>query len=132
MSDDKRKLIYLLIGALIVLIIIGIALFCHSPARVKLVNDYDKVMTETDLETNYHIALQTETTLRAYLASYESDRIIYITNKEYTDKESQELSRAAKTRANRTAATYNQLLQHSILEHIKVPDELMEELSYIE
>ena len=132
MSDDKRKLIYLLIGALIVLIIIGIALFCHSPARVKLVNDYDKVMTETDLETNYHIALQTETTLRAYLASYESDRIIYITNKEYTDKESQELSRAAKTRANRTVATYNQLLQHSILEHIKVPDELMEELSYIE
>lgn len=132
MSDDKRKLIYLLIGALIVLTIIGIALFYHSPARVKLVNDYDKVMTETDLETNYHIAIQTETTLRAYLASYESDRIIYITNKEYTDKESQELSRAAKTRANRTAATYNQLLQHSILEHIKVPDELMEELSYIE
>lgn len=127
---SKKIWFFIIIG--LTAIICSIILFTCSPTAVKIYNGYDKEMTQADLETNYHTALQTETTLRAYLASYESDRIIYISNKDYTDKESQELSRAAKTRANRTAATYNQLLQHSTLEHIKVPEELMKELPYIE
>lgn len=118
--------------------IIGIAiglilLFIFStPDRVKFKNEFEEAVIKADLETDYHTSIETETTLRSYRASYESDKITYETNKDSADKESQELARAAKTRANRTAVTYNNLLQHSLLDHIKFPEELEKELPYIE
>lgn len=118
--------------------IIGIAvglillLIFSTPNRVRFENEFEEAVIKADLETDYHTSIKTETTLRSYWASYESDKITYETNKDSADKESQELARAAKTRANRTAVTYNNLLQHSLLDNIKFPEELEKELPYIE
>lgn len=130
--DKFRVLIVIGITAIIVAIVVTITVFFATPDGVKVQNEYEEVMTKADLESDYKTSIETETTLRSYKASYEADKITYETNKNSEIKAEQELASAAKTRANRTAATYNNLLQHSLLDHIQFPDELNQELPYIE
>ena len=129
MSDKLKAIIvaYILGTITVGLIWLGVFVSC-TPTGTKMWNEYDEEMIKADLQTNYKTSIETETKLRAYIASYESDRITYETNKESGN---QVLADAAKTRANRTAAEYNNLLQHSLLQEIKFPDELMQELDYI-
>ena len=129
MSDKLKSIIiaYILGTITIGLIWLGVFISC-TPSGVKVQNEYTEEMIKADLQTNYKTSIETETKLRAYIASYESDRITYESNKENGN---QALASAAKTRANRTAAEYNNLLQHSLLQEIKIPDELMQELEYI-
>ena len=130
--ERSEVLIKLGIG-LFTLALIGILIiFVFTPDGKKVQNEYEEAMTKADLESDYKTSLETEKTLRSYKASYESDKITYISNKDADTKETQELARAAKTRANRTAATYNELLKSSILEHIKFPEDLETELEYID
>ena len=133
MDDDKVR-IYLGVGVIatiIAVIILGLAI-TSTPDGVKVQNEYEEEMTKADLESDYKTSIETETTLRSYKASYEADKVTYETNKNSEVKIEQELASAAKTRANRTAATYNNLLQHSLLDHIQFPEELNQELPYIE
>ena len=133
MDDDKVR-IYLGVGVIatiIAVIILSLAI-TSTPDGVKVQNEYEEEMTKADLESDYKTSIETETTLRSYKASYEADKITYETNKNSEVKVEQELASAAKTRANRTAATYNNLLQHSLLDHIQFPEELNQELPYIE
>lgn len=133
MDDDKVR-IYLGVGVIatiIAVIILSLAI-TSTPDGVKVQNEYEEEMTKADLESDYKTSIETETTLRSYKASYEADKITYETNKNSEVKVEQELAYAAKTRANRTAATYNNLLQHSLLDHIQFPEELNQELPYIE
>lgn len=124
--------IILIVSVTVILFGLLLLIIFSIPSKVRLENEFEEAVIQADLETNYRTSIETETTLRSYRASYESDKITYETNKDSADKESQELARAAKTRANRTAATYNNLLQHSLLDHIKFPEELEKELPYIE
>ena len=133
MDDDKVAIIITvgIIAAIIAVFVVVTAINC-TPDGVKVQNEYEEVMTKADLESDYKTSIETETTLRSYKASYEADKITYETNKNSEVKVEQELASAAKTRANRTAATYNNLLQHSLLDHIQFPEELNQELPYIE
>lgn len=130
--EDKK--IFGCIGAgLIIAGLVAVLLIIFlTPEGVKVQNEYEESMTKADLESDYKTSLETETTLRSYKASYEADKITYESNKTDDTVEGKELARAAKTRANRTAATYNELLNHSILEHIRFPEELTNELPYLD
>lgn len=130
--NDEKIILFVGIGGIVIIAGIIAFIIFSTPSRVRFENEFEEAVIKADLETDYHTSIETETTLRSYRASYESDKITYETNKDSADKESQELARAAKTRANRTAATYNNLLQHSLLDHIKFPEELEKELPYIE
>lgn len=132
MNSEGKLAIITVAGIIGVAVGLILLLIFSTPSRVRFENEFEEAVIKADLETDYHTSIETETTLRSYRASYESDKITYETNKDSADKESQELARAAKTRANRTAATYNNLLQHSLLDHIKFPEELEKELPYIE
>lgn len=132
MSSEEKIAIITVTGIIGIAVGLLLLFIFSTPSRVRFENEFEEAVIKADLETDYHTSIETETTLRSYRASYESDKITYETNKDSADKESQELARAAKTRANRTAVTYNNLLQHSLLDHIKFPEELEKELPYIE
>lgn len=129
---DKTDLIGVGIILVILAICITVIALTRTPEGVKIQNEYEESMVKADLESDYKTSIETETTLRSFKASYEADKITYMSNKDSDVREDQELARAAKTRANRTAATYNELLQHSLLDHIRFPEELEEELPYID
>ena len=96
-------------------------------------NKYDAELIDTDYNTNYKSTREIEETLRSYVASYEADKIIYETNKYAEDKENHALAIAAKNRANRTAATYNQFyLKNSYIWEDNIPDDIQSELEYLE
>ena len=107
-------------------------IFSNSPESVEIKNEIEKDIINAEMETDYPTYLQAEKDLRSFLASYESDKITYISNKDNTDNASQQLANAAKTRANRTAATYNQLLKQTLYQKVELPDDLKNELEYIE
>lgn len=131
-KDEVGVMIGVGVITAIIAVIILILAITSTPDGVKVQNEYEEVMVNADLESDYKTSIETETTLRSYKASYEADKITYEINKNSEVKVEQELARAAKTRANRTAVTYNNLLQHSLLDHIKFPEELEKELPYIE
>lgn len=130
----ENKKIFGCIGAGLVIagLVTVLLIIFLTPEGVKVQNEYEESMTKADFESDYKTSLETETTLRSYKASYEADKITYESNKTDDTAEGKELARAAKTRANRTAATYNELLNHSILEHIRFPEELTNELPYLD
>lgn len=130
--NKNNLLIAIGAGTFLTAIIATALIVLIFPEGKKVRNEYDEAMIKADLESNYTTSLETEKTLRSYKASYEADKITYISNKDATTTETQELARAAKTRANRTAANYNELLKSSILDHIKFPEDLETELEYIE
>lgn len=130
--EDKKILGCIGAGLIIAGLVAVLLIIFLTPEGVKVQNEYEESMTKADLESDYKTSLETETTLRSYKASYEADKITYESNKTDDTVEGKELARAAKTRANRTAATYNELLNHSILEHIRFPEELTNELPYLD
>ena len=132
---DKEEIrILISIGLCILLLgfLIGMVIFSNSPESVEIKNEIEKDIINAEMETDYPTYLQAEKDLRSFLASYESDKITYISNKDNADNASQQLANAAKTRANRTAATYNQLLKQTLYQKVELPDDLKNELEYIE
>ena len=96
-------------------------------------NKYDAELMDTDYNTNYKSTREIEETLRSYVASYEADKVIYETNKDSENKENIALANAAKNRANRTAATYNQFyLKNSYIWEDNIPKDIRSELEYLE
>ena len=116
------------------LVVLGAALyFTLCPKGVETKNEYEAMLKDVDYNTNYDSVRQIEETLRSYAASYEADRITYETNKDATDKESIALAKAARSRANRTAATYNQFyLKNSYIWEDNIPADIRAELEYLQ
>ena len=133
--DIHDAIQYGIIGFLICAILAGIialVFFSVDPKGIETKNEIEKDMINAEMETDYPTYLQAEKDLRSFLASHESDKITYISNKDNADNASQQLANAAKTRANRTAATYNQLLKQTLYQKVELPDDLKNELEYIE
>ena len=116
------------------LIIFGAVLyFTLYPKGVETKNEYEAMLKDADYNTNYDSVRQIEETLRSYAASYEADKITYEINKDATDKESIALAKAARSRANRTAATYNQFyLKNSYIWEDNIPADIRAELEYLQ
>lgn len=128
---SKTQSFILGIVAAICLILVFWGVF--TPSGRAHFNKYDATIEDADYNTKYKNTREIEETLRSYVASYEADKIIYETNKDAEDKESAALATAAKNRANRTAATYNQFyLKNSYIWEDNIPDDIQSELEYLE
>lgn len=119
----------LAVGSFICLIVV---LFAAAPSIKKAYNNWKYDVQKADDATNYATLKTVEDTLRAYISSYEADRITWETNKALDSEEARQLAQAALTRANRTAAAYNQYyLKNSYVWKDSIPADIKTELPYL-
>ena len=128
-DDDFKVLLVYLIAC-----IMGLAICVGIRACIlRAENKYEANLKDIDYNTDYDSVREIEETLRSYIASYEADKIVYETNKNATDKESIALANAARSRANRTAATYNQFyLKNNYIWEENIPIDIRSQLEYIQ
>ena len=128
--DDKKTSIA--DGIILTLVILGVIALAYTVAGRTLINKWDASLKEADVNSKYETQKEIEDTLRSYIASYEADRITWETNKNMDNAEAQQLAAAALTRANRTAATYNQYyLKNSFVWKDNIPSDIQKELPYL-
>jgi len=131
-SDPEEIFGVLLIIFLLIMGVLTVWLV-HTKSGVKANNEYEAGLKDTDYNTDYDSMRQIEETLRSYIASYEADKVIYETNCDLNTKESIALANAARSRANRTAATYNQFyLKNSYIWKDNIPADICAELEYLQ
>ena len=132
-NNSALKAILISIGVIGLSVLVIIAWRFELLSAISFVNKTEAEAIKTDIKTDYKKQKEIEDTLRSYIASYEADKITYETNKDIDSEAAQELAIAAKTRANRTAATYNQYyLKNSYVWKDNIPEDINEELPYIE
>lgn len=131
MSKDKNIGWYITLVVIVaVLITVGII---FAPEIRGSINNWGYDIQKVDDATDYDTRKKVEDTCRAYISSYEADKITYESCKDLTDTVSIETARAAKIRANRTAATYNNYyLTNSYVWKDNVPSDIRSELPYLE
>ena len=131
MFEDFDIVDWFVLGLMLLFLTILVWL-CITPKGIETANEYEATLKDVDYNTDYDSVRKIEETLRSYVASYEADRIIYEINKDIDNKESIALANAARSRANRTAATYNQFyLKNSYIWNDNIPDDIKPELEYI-
>lgn len=120
--------------AAIAAVCIGLILFfAANPFGVMAWNSWFGLVQKADDATNYETLKQIEDTCRSMIASYEADRLTYEQYKNSEDDEQQSWAEQAKTRANRTASTYNNyILENSYVWSGNVPNDIDSELDYLE
>lgn len=122
---------YVAIGLVIIFAVVMIVVL--APEIRAGFNKIEYDIQKADDATNYETLKKVEDTCRAYISSYEADKITYQTNVNLESEQAQELAMSAKTRANRTAATYNSYyLQNNYVWKDNVPADIKRELPYIE
>lgn len=130
--EEKEALWKSLAIGLVIAIIVILAIVFAPNIRTGI-NNWRHDIQKADDATDYETLKKVEDTCRAYIASYEADKITYDTNKMLESEEAQALASSAKTRANRTAATYNTYyLQNSYVWKDNIPSDIKAELPYLE
>lgn len=121
----------ILIGVVTVILVVG--MIAAYPAIRAWKNSYDFALRKIDDSTLYTTKQEVEDTCRSMQASYESDKRIYEQYKDSENEEKLSWADAAKMRANRAAAVYNQyILKNSFVWSGNVPSDIRSELAYIE
>ena len=122
---------YVAIGIMVIAVAVLFVVF--APNIRAGFNKLEHDIQKADDATNYETLKKVEDTCRAYIASYEADKITYETLKNETDEVSIETARSAKIRANRTAATYNTYyLENKYVWKDNIPSDIRYELPIIE
>lgn len=120
-------------GAIVVILIIAFAVWVNTPGGRATYNEYFYEVQKADDDTNYRTRKKVEDTCRSMIASYEADRLTYEQYKESDNEEKQSWAEQAKMRANKTAASYNNyILENSFVWENNVPEDIKEELEYLE
>ena len=128
MSNTEKVL-----TAILITLVLMAAFFCVTPVGVALRNSYGFAVQQVDDATRYETRKKVEDTCRAMIANYEADRISYEQYKDNPDPEKQGWAEQAKTRANRTAASYNEYyLKNSFVWSGAVPSDIRGSLPYLE
>ena len=90
------------------------------------------LVQKADDATNYETLREVESTCRSMIASYQSDRLMYEQYKDSPIDEEQSWAQNARTRANKTAITYNEyILKNSFVWAGNVPEDIGQELEII-
>lgn len=127
MSIAKRILI-----AIVAVAICVVVAYMVIPAR-KIENTIDYAVQKIDEESRYSLLKSVEDTCRAMMASYHSDALTYRQYKDSSNAEKQSWAEKARTRANRTAATYNEYMRkNSYVWADNIPRDIDEKLEYIQ
>lgn len=120
------------IALALIIIVAGFLSGCTPMGRASW-NTYWGAVQKADDATNYHTKKEVEDTCRSMVASYEADRLTYEQYKDSDNEEKQSWAEQAKMRANKTAATYNNfILENSYVWSGNVPNDIRQELSYLE
>ena len=120
------------------LVVLGIAVFAVLGTvggwfDTWFTNRVEYVDKKIDDATNYEKKKKVEDTCRAMISSYESDKLTYEQYKDSENEEKQSWAEQAKMRANKTAATYNNyILENSFVWSGNVPDDIAQQLIYLE
>lgn len=119
--------------AIIVLLFLGAAIFFMTTGGRAVVNNYIFSLQKVDDATNYNTKKKVEDTARAMIASYEADKLTWQQYKDDENEEKASWADQAKMRANRTAANYNNyILENSFIWSGNVPEDILEELPYLQ
>lgn len=133
MSNLEKKSLVQSLLATACIIIVAIVIIVFAPDIRRGINTWRHDIQKADDTTDYETLNKVEDTCRAYIASYEADKVTYETMKDATDEISVETARSAKIRANRTAATYNSYyLKNSYVWRDNVPMDIRTQLPIIE
>lgn len=128
----REKVIYV-VAAVLIIFIIGITVFFNTPTGRGIINTYFYNMQKVDDSTNYYTMKEVEDTCRAMIASYNTDRLTYEQYRDSDSEEKQSWAEQAKMRANKTASSYNNyILKNSYVWSGNIPEDIKEELEYIE
>lgn len=120
-------------AAIIALVFLGAVIFFMTPGGRAAVNDYFFSVQKADDATNYNTKKKVEDTARAMIASYEADKLTWQQYKDDENEEKASWADQAKMRANRTAANYNNyILENSFIWSGNIPEDILEELPYLE
>lgn len=113
--------------ASVLAVILLVVMIIFTPSIIRSCNKWHARNIEADYDTNWEKRKEIEDTLRGYMASYNADKITYETA---TNEETRE---AAKVRANRTAAVYNEFyLKNSHIWKDRVPEDIKDNLPFLE
>lgn len=126
---SRTKLLLAILGVLAAL---GLLTLQFTPAGRLLVNRWAYSLQKAEDSANYETRKEVEDSCRAMRASYEADRLTYT---QYADgsPEEKKWAAAARMRANKTAAVYNEyVLKNSFVWEGNVPADILENLEYIE
>lgn len=115
-----------------IVVIVLIAMFNGTPWGRALINGWDYTVQKVDDSTSYDTMKRVEDSCRAMMSSYKSDFLTYQQYKDSTNPEKQAWAEQARTRANRTAASYNEyILKNSYVWRGNIPKDISESLSYL-
>ena len=133
MSNLEKKSLVRSMIATACIIVVAIVVIVFAPDIRRGINNWRHDIQKADDATDYETLKKVEDTCRAYIASYEADKVTYETMKDSTDEVSIETARSAKIRANRTATTYNNYyLKNSYVWRDNVPVDIKTKLPIIE
>lgn len=114
-------------------VVLGLVFFfAANPFGVMAWNSWFGLVQKADDATNYETLREVESTCRSMIASYQSDRLMYEQYKDSPVDEEQSWAQNARTRANKTAITYNEyILKNSFVWAGNVPEDIDQELEII-
>ena len=128
-----REKIGYAVAAVLIILLIGITVFFNTPTGRGIVNTYFYKVQKVDDSTNYYTMKEVEDSCRAMITSYNADRLTYEQYKDSDNEEKQSWAEQAKMRANKTASSYNNyILKNSYVWAGNIPEDIKEELEYIE
>lgn len=131
---SKGGIIATIILSVLCVVLIGVVIyFSCVPAGVEAWNNWQHGVQDADDRSDYETLKHVEDTCRSMIASYNSDKLTYLTYKDSDKEFEQELATQAKIRANTTASTYNNyILKNKHVWKAAVPDDIFMTLEYID
>ena len=114
-----------------IFIILGVVYM--TPSGRAAINSYFHSVQKADDLTSYSTRKEVEDSCRAMISSYNTDRLTYEQYKDSDSEEKQSWAEQAKMRANKTASSYNNyVMKNSYVWSGNIPEDIKEELEYIE
>ena len=97
-----------------------------------LTNRINYTQQRVDDVTNYDTIRRVEDTARSMIANYKADKLMWEQYKDSDNPEHQSWASQARTRANRTATSYNEFFrQNSFVWGVNIPSDIDHELEII-
>lgn len=120
--ENFWKVIASILGVILIVVMI-----IFMPSVIRSCNKWNARNIEADYDTNWEKQKEIEDTLRGYMASYNADKVTYETST------NNDIREAAKIRANRTAAVYNEYyLKNSHIWKDRIPEDIKDRLPFLE
>ena len=127
-----KKSTIIIITVIFTLAVGAAIFFTATPAGRAIITSYRHDLSKAD-ENNYKNRRDVENTCRAYISSYNSDKLAYEQYKNSSDEYYQRLAESYKQRANQTAMTYNEyFLKNSYVWENNIPADICSELAILE